>query len=93
MIGVIDLLDYSKDVGQSGMISPWADISALSEVNTNKYPNIKYDLFNFIQQEFPNPSVRFNCKNIEEYNRLLDKLVWRTYMNIEYHVKSEEESK
>ncbi len=92
MIGVIDLLDYSKDVGQSGMISPWADISLLSEVNTNKYPNIKYDLFEFIQNEFPNPGIRFNCNNIEEYNRLLDKLVWSTYMNIEYHVNSEESS-
>lgn len=92
MIGVIDLLDYSKDVGQSGMISPWADISLLSEVNTNKYPNIKYDLFEFIQNEFPNPGIRFNCNNIEEYNRLLDRLVWSTYMNIEYHVNSEESS-
>lgn len=91
MIGVIDLLDYSKDVGQSGMISPWADISTLSEVNTNKYPNIKYDLFDFIQKEFPNPAIRFNCNNIEEYNRLLDKLVWRTYMNIDYKIQSEGE--
>ena len=40
MIGLVDLLDYSKDVGQSGMISPWADISTISDVDTNKYPNI-----------------------------------------------------
>ena len=86
MIGLVDLLDYSKDVGQSGMISPWADISTISEVDTNKYPNIKYELFDFIRQEFPNPAVRFNCNDIISYNRLLDKLVLRTYMNISYHV-------
>lgn len=92
MIGLIDLLDYSKDVGQSGMISPWADISTISDVDPNKYPNIKYDLFDFIQQEFPNPSVRFNCKNIQELNAILDRLVWKTYMNIDFHVKSEGDS-
>ena len=90
MIGVIDLLDYSKDVGQSGMISPWADTSAISEVNTNKYPNIKYDLFDFIRTEFPNPSIHFDCSNIEEFNRLLDKLVWFAYMKIEYRVNLNE---
>ena len=86
MIGVIDLLDYSTDVGQSGMISPWADTSTISEVNTNKYPNIKYDLFDFIRTEFPNPAVTFNCKNIQEFNAMLDKLVWYGYMQIEYRV-------
>jgi hypothetical protein len=86
MIGVIDLLDYSKDVGQSGMISPWADVSTISEVDTNKYPNIKYDLFNFMQREFPNPAIRFNCSNIKEYNDLLDKFVYTTYMNIDHHI-------
>ena len=49
MIGVIDNLDSSKDVGQSGMISPWADISTLSEADVNKYTNMKYDLFDFIR--------------------------------------------
>lgn len=91
MIGLIDLLDYSKDVGQSGMISPWADISTISEVDTNKYPNIKYDLFQFIQEEFPNPAVRFNCRNIKEFNQLLDRLVWKTYLNVDYHISSEQE--
>lgn len=86
MIGLVDLLDYSKDVGQSGMISPWADISTISDVDINKYPNIKYDLFKFIQDEFPNPAVRFNCDDIVSFNKLLDKLVLSTYMNITYHV-------
>lgn len=86
MIGVVDLLDYSKDVGQSGMISPWADISTISDVDINKYPNIKFDLFKFIQEEFPNPVIRFNCDSVEEYNRLLDRLVWSTYMKLDYHV-------
>lgn len=91
MIGLIDLLDYSKDVGQSGMISPWADISTISEVDTNKYPNIKYDLFKFIQDEFPNPAIRFNCNNIREYNKLLDRFLQMTYMSIDYHISSEQE--
>lgn len=86
MIGLVDLLDYSKDVGQSGMISPWADISTISDVDINKYPNIKYDLFKFIQEEFPNPAVRFNCDDIVSFNRILDKLVVSTYMNITYHI-------
>ena len=91
MIGLIDLLDYSKDVGQSGMISPWADISTISEVDTNKYPNIKYDLFKFIQDEFPNPAIRFNCNNIREYNKVLDRFLQMTYMSIDYHISSEQE--
>lgn len=86
MIGLVDLLDYSKDVGQSGMISPWADISTIADVDPNKYPNIKFELFQFIQEEFPNPDIRFNCKNAVEYNKLLDKLVLRAYMNIDYKV-------
>lgn len=86
MIGLVDLLDYSKDVGQSGMISPWADISTISNSDTHKYPNVKYDLFEFIQEEFPNPDITFHCKNIKEYNALLDKLVLSTYMNIKYYV-------
>lgn len=86
MIGLVDLLDYSKDVGQSGMISPWADISTISNVDPNKYPNVKYELFQFIQDEFPNPAVRFNCKDVVEFNNLLDRLVLSAYMNIHYKV-------
>ena len=86
MIGLVDLLDYSKDVGQSGMISPWADISTISNVDPNKYPNVKYELFRFIEEEFPNPAIRFNCDNAVDYNRILDKLVLNAYMNITYHV-------
>ena len=86
MIGLVDLLDYSKDVGQSGMISPWADISTISNVDPNKYPNVKYELFQFIQDEFPNPAVRFNCKDVVEFNNLLDRLLLSAYMNIHYKV-------
>lgn len=89
MIGQVDLLDSTKDVGQSGMISPWADVSTISDVDTNKYPNIKYDLFRFIQEEFPNPAVRFHCDNIKEYNNILDRLVWHAYMNVDFKVNSE----
>ena len=89
MIGIVDLLESSKDVGQSGMISPWADTSILQDANINKYPNIKYDLFNFICDEFDDVALTFNCDNIEDYNRALDKLVACAYsVNFEYIIPS-----
>lgn len=90
MMGVVDLLESTKDVGQSGMISPWADISIINETNVNKYPNIKFDLFNFIKDEFPNPALTFNANDIVEYNQILDKLVTSTYINMDYFIKKEE---
>jgi hypothetical protein len=86
MMGIVDLLESSKDVGQSGMISPWADTSMLSDTNVNKYPNIKYDLFQFICDEFPDPALTFDCDNIVDYNRMLDKLVAAAYVNFEYKI-------
>ena len=85
MIGVIDCLDSSKDVGQSGMISPWADISTLSEADVNKYPNMKYDLFDFIRTHFP-CSLRFNCNNIHEYNEILDRLTMFSRIDLNFYV-------
>jgi len=93
MIGVIDLLEHSKDVGQSGMISPWADISDLANVDINKYPNVKFELFDFIQHEFPNPALQFNAKNIVEFNEILDKLTMSAYINIDYHIDKLKEAK
>lgn len=90
MMGVVDLLESTKDVGQSGMISPWADISIINETNVNKYPNIKFELFNFIKDEFPNPALLFDADNIVDYNRILDKLVMNAYINIDYFIKKEE---
>ena len=87
VIGKIDLLDSSKDVGQSGMISPWADISTtytISDADIEKYPNIKYELFKFITEHFPNPDIIFNAHNLKEYNQILDKLVMFSYMNMDY---------
>lgn len=86
MMGIVDLLESSKDVGQSGMISPWADTSMLSDTNVNKYPNIKFDLFQFICDEFPDPTLTFDCDNIVDYNRMLDKLVAAAYVNFEYKI-------
>ena len=86
MMGIIDLLESTKDVGQSGMISPWADLTTMSETNINKYPNIKFDLFKFVQQEFPNPALTFDCDNIVDYNRILDKLVMSAYINLDYKI-------
>lgn len=91
MMGIIDLLESTKDVGQSGMISPWADLSTMNETNINKYPNIKYDLFTFIQKEFPNPALTFNCNDIAGYNRILDKLLMSSYINIDYKIPKSKE--
>lgn len=85
MIGMIDNLDSSKDVGQSGMISPWADISTLSEADVNKYPNMKYDLFDFIRTHFP-CSLRFHCNNIQEYNEILDRLTMFSRIDLNFYV-------
>lgn len=84
-IGNVDLLDSSKDVGQSGMISPWGSADMLYEADVNKYPNIKYDLFKFICEEFP-PALTFDCDNIVDYNRLLDRLTAAAYVNFEYKI-------
>lgn len=45
MIGYNDMYDYSTDVGQTGMISPWS--TKTFTYNINKYPNIKFDLLTF----------------------------------------------
>lgn len=93
VIGQIDLLDSSKDVGQSGMISPWSETSTvyqISDEDRTKYPNIKYDLYKFICDEFPNPAIRFNVNSLEEYTRLLDHLVRFSYIDLDYKVPAEE---
>ena len=89
-IGKIDLLDSSKDVGQSGMISPWGQWSSIRESNINKYPNVKFDLYKFIVNNFPNPALRFDAKDIVEYNRILDRLVMSAYINLDYKIKKED---
>ena len=86
MIGKQDLIESTKDVGQSGVISPWGDISALTNVNVNKYPNIKFELYKFIENEFPMRSLRFNARTIEEYNAILDKIACSVYINMDYHI-------
>ena len=85
MIGIVDLLDSTKDVGQTGMISPWADVSILSEKDVNKYSNIKFELFNFIRERFP-MTLRFNCNNIEEYNAMLDNLIIHSRIDLDYRI-------
>lgn len=85
-IGVIDLQEYGKDVGQSGMLSPYADTNILYDTNKNKYPSIKFELYKFIQKHFENPTLTFNCNTVEEYNAILDSLVTHTYLNLDYHI-------
>jgi hypothetical protein len=86
MIGIVDLAESSKDVGQSGMISPWADLTEFSKTDINKYPNIKYELFKYIQKEFPTDAVLFNAKNMEEFNKILDRLVMMSTIDVDYRV-------
>ena len=86
MIGIVDLAESSKDVGQSGMISPWADLTEFSKTDINKYPNIKYELFKYIQKEFPTDAVLFNAKSMEEFNKILDRLVMMSTIDVDYRV-------
>jgi hypothetical protein len=90
MIGLVDLLDISKDVGQSGMISPWADLTEFAKSDINEYPNIKFELYKFIVDTFPNPALRFNANNIVEYNKILDKLCTSAYVTMEYKLPKED---
>ena len=87
VIGKIDLLDSSKDVGQTGMISPWSDVSTIYDINKadlSKYKNIRYDLFDFIRHEFPEPDLVFHVNSEKEYNDVLDRLLMSTYMKLNY---------
>jgi hypothetical protein len=86
MIGKVDLLESSKDVGQSGMVSPWGDLTEMSETDKNKYPNISYELFMFIQKHFPDDACIFHAKSLEEFNRILDKLVYYSTIDLSYGV-------
>ena len=86
-IGKIDLLESSKDVGQTGMLSPWGEkLDVLFDADVNKYPNISFELFNFIRDEFNNVAFTFNCDNVRDYNKLMDKLVASAYVNIEFKI-------
>lgn len=86
----MDLLESSKDVGQSCVISPWADLTDFAKSNKNRFPNVKYDLFKFIQENFEDNAFIFEANNIEELNESLDKLVTLSMINLHYNVKSED---
>lgn len=91
MIGTIDLLDYTKEVGQSGMLSPYGNLDSLFTKDILKYPNVKFDLYDFIRNEFPDSrSLRFEAKDIQEYNAILDKLVKSSYINLDYRYRGED---
>lgn len=86
-IGKIDLLEAVKDVGQTNMLSPYADLSDFHNADKNKYPNVKYDLFKFIQEEFSECSAFiFDCDNIEDYNKILDKLCRESTITMDYFI-------
>ena len=75
----------SKDVGQNGMLTPYEDLSHFNDADPNENPNIEYDLYKFIEQEFPAPRLRFNANNVTEFKEKLDNLVFHTYINLDYH--------
>lgn len=94
MIGKIDLLESTKDVGQSFLISPWGNLDGMmigqtssKSVDKDKQKNIKYELFDFIRTEFPNPMVTFNANTPEEYDMVLDKLCMTSQINLDYRIK------
>lgn len=86
----MDLLESSKDVGQSCVISPWADLTDFAKSDKNRFPNVKYDLFKFIQENFEDNALIFEAHNIEELNESLDKLVTMSMINLNYNIKVEE---
>lgn len=86
----MDLLESSKDVGQSCVISPWADLTDFAKSDKNRFPNVKYDLFKFIQENFEDNALIFEANNIEELNESLDKLVTMSMINLNYNIKVEE---
>lgn len=86
----MDLLESSKDVGQSCVISPWADLTDFAKSDKNRFPNVKYDLFKFIQENFEDNAFIFEARNIEELNESLDKLVTMSMINLNYNIKVEE---
>ena len=52
MLGKIDLLESTKDVGQSFLISPWGNLNGMmvgetssKSVDNSKQKNIKFELF------------------------------------------------
>ena len=79
------MLYSSKDVGQNGMLSPYGNLEDLYNSNPNDNPNIEYDLYKFIEEEFPNKRLTFNAKSVEEFKAIQDKLVMSTYINLNYH--------
>ena len=86
-IGKIDLFESVKDVGQTSMLSPYADLSDLRKYDRDKYPNIKYDLYKFIKTEFDEiVSVEFNCSSIEEYNDIIDKLCHESIITLDHFI-------
>jgi hypothetical protein len=92
-IGFMDLLESSKDVGQSCIISPWADLTEFGKSDKNKYPNIKLELFKFIQENFDDNAFVFEAETIEEFNEVLDKLVTMSTFELNYNVECDDEER
>jgi hypothetical protein len=84
-MGRIDLFYSSKDVGQNGMLTPWGDLHDFNSFDPNEIPNIEYDLYKFIEEEFPDKRLRLNANSQEEFKAKLDKLVMSSYINLNYH--------
>ena len=72
-IGNIDLYDCPKDVGQSGMFSPWMKRNTFED-KYEEFDSVKYDLYKFIEMHFPGYD-RIDVNSLEELNEVLDKLV------------------
>ena len=93
MIGKIDLIESTKDVGQSFIVSPWGNLDGMMVGETSSKTvdrkcqhNMKYELFDFIRNEFPNPAIQFNAKTPEEFDAVLDKLVMYSQINMHYNI-------
>lgn len=84
-MGKIDLYDSSKDVGQTGMISPWGNMDDLINSNPYQYDTIKYDAVKCLEEEFPNEfAVTTLATDAVDLNKCLDKLTMHATMNLVY---------
>lgn len=75
----------SKDVGQNGMLTPYGSMEGFNDSDPNENPNIEYDLYRFIEDEFPDNRLKLNAQSVQEFKDKLDNLVLHSYINLDYH--------
>ena len=67
------------------MMSPYGDWTGFNDSDPDETPNIEFELYQFIQDEFNCTRLTFDAKNVAEYKAIQDKLIMETYVNLNYH--------